>query len=69
MLAWQHWEDLLCDGCGHPRDESMASEHQHAYDAEPVRCFACKAQQLLAEDFHRDGNGHGLYVSSHLDLR
>jgi hypothetical protein len=42
-LAWQYERELLCSGCGMPRDETMAKEAQFAFHAKPVRCHACKA--------------------------
>lgn len=55
VLEYMREKALECPGCGHPRDESMAKENQHAYDAEPVRCFACAARDRRADRFHKDG--------------
>lgn len=34
---------------------STASGSQFAYDAEPVRCFACSMQQKVIGKFTKDG--------------
>jgi hypothetical protein len=45
---------LLCDGCGKPRDETMADENLGPvpdYHAEGWRCRACHAKAAVAAEF------------------
>jgi len=53
-LAWQWEQQLLCSGCGLPKDESMAKERQFAYEGRVLRCHACKAAAHAAKKF-QDG--------------
>lgn len=65
VLEWQREQDLLCPGCGHPRDETMDPEAQDRYDSKALRCFACAAKERAAEKFtkHERPNLAGLYFT------
>lgn len=43
-LAWVDDQALVCSGCGHHRDETMATGEDQSYDAEPIVCHACAAR-------------------------
>ncbi len=47
-VALTELEADRCDGCGHPRSESMAREAEDGYRAEPIRCHACAARDRKA---------------------
>lgn len=57
-LAWQAEQRLICPGCNHPRDETMAPDAEGAYDAEPWVCFACQAKARASRRF-TDGDDAG----------
>ena len=69
-LAWQSYLDGLCPGCGHPRDESMAREHQNDYEATSLRCFGCKAVAEGSEAMRKQAGDQpmpgGIYWSARL---
>lgn len=44
----QREEDLLCPGCGLPRDETMSKEAQDAYQSRVLRCHGCAARERMA---------------------
>ena len=50
-LAWQIEQEMLCSGCGLPRDETMAKEAMFGYRAKPVRCHACAAASRERDKF------------------
>jgi hypothetical protein len=62
VAVWQVEQALICPGCGQPIDESHDEAHEGAYVAESVRCFACKARGLAAEDFAENtaNSPHGI---------
>lgn len=44
ILAFEAYEQTLCDGCGHPMSESTAKANEYRYATGlPVRCHACTA--------------------------
>jgi len=47
-LALTAMEAEVCDGCGHPRSESMDRDAEFAYGAEAMRCHACAARDRKA---------------------
>lgn len=55
VLEWQQEQDLLCPGCGQPRDETMDPELQNAYRARALRCHACAAKARKAASFGDKG--------------
>lgn len=62
-LEWQAYEDGKCPGCGQPASESMADEDDSpAYEAEALRCHACKVRSITEREASNDGDpGAGLY--------
>lgn len=62
-MALLAYEADLCE-CGQPRSESMSSEAEFAYRAEPMRCHACRAIARGSEAFAQDGGAQGgLFMS------
>jgi hypothetical protein len=64
-LRWQAELDLLCSGCGHPKDESMDPANEGSYEASARRCHACTEQALKSSawaDSSAADRG-GLYLS------
>ena len=54
VLALDLYEAGLCDGCGHPLEETTRAENSEAYVAKaPVRCHRCTAQVHAAEEHER----------------
>lgn len=53
-LAWLEYQRDM-HTCGHPLSVTMKPDNQFAYEAEPVRCHACAAQQRAAKQFADDG--------------
>jgi hypothetical protein len=51
VMAWQVEQALICSGCGHPIDESHDPANEGHYEAEMLRCHACKAKGSAAHDF------------------
>jgi hypothetical protein len=54
------YEDSLCPGCRHPRDESFHPDSQDHYDVTALRCHACAARGRADEQW--DGDRAGLYL-------
>ena len=53
-LALDLYENGLCDGCGHPLDETTKPENTEAYIAKaPIRCHRCTAQIQAMEAAER----------------
>lgn len=50
-MVWQQEQELLCTGCGQPRDLSMAKDRMFAYTAKPIRCHACAAASRARDKF------------------
>lgn len=51
-LALDLYESSLCDGCGHPLEETTKPEHYGAYQAKPpIRCHRCTEQLRAAEQY------------------
>jgi hypothetical protein len=67
--VWQVEQALICPGCGHSIYQSHDAAHEGEYVAEAVRCFACKARGLAAEDFadNTANSPHG--IKWHTTLR
>lgn len=42
-VAWQIEQQLICSGCGLPRDRTFDPDRQFGFTAVPKRCHACKA--------------------------
>lgn len=65
-LALQAEEDDECPGCGHPVEESMASENEFNYTATRFRCHACttKAKQSQKDVDEAPGLMHGVRRNS-----
>jgi hypothetical protein len=71
-LEWQAHKDLLCSGCGQPRDECFAPENSFRYTAEPLECHACAARERKkwARNKNREAKDppeFGMYYSVTLD--
>jgi hypothetical protein len=45
-LAWQELDDDVCDGCGHPRSETLDPANEDGYTGHAVVCHACRAIAL-----------------------
>lgn len=57
-LAWQAEQDLVCPGCGLPRDETMVNEEDAPfYEVVSLACHACKARDLAARDAAENNGG------------
>jgi hypothetical protein len=65
-LEWQGEQDLLCTGCGRPRDETMREDDdpdRMLYRAVKRPCRGCEALSIASESAHEDAKGktlHGL---------
>jgi hypothetical protein len=44
-LDWQYQQDLICQGCGHPIDESHDEDIRAAWVAERRVCWGCAAKE------------------------
>jgi hypothetical protein len=54
ILALDLYEVSLCDGCGHPLEETTKPENSEAYVAKaPVRCHRCTAM-IQAQEAYED---------------
>lgn len=65
-MEWIEYLNLLCPGCGHPRDESFDPANEDHYDAKPFTCHACHARDRKAwnREQNRDPKAppdHGVY--------
>lgn len=49
-LALQTYEDSLCSGCGHPRDEAYDDRAEGEYEAVEHVCQACAARERHARE-------------------
>jgi hypothetical protein len=65
-LQWQGEQDMLCTGCGRPRDETMGDDDDPdrlLYRAVRHTCRACEQLSVASEGAHEDAKGktlHGL---------
>lgn len=53
-LDWKHQDALLCNGCGHPLDETMDPARE--YDAEVVVCRGCAQGEQKMKAFRSSQN-------------
>lgn len=54
-------EQMLCPGCGLPRDETMDKEADGRYRARAQRCHACAARENKARQYTPRESG-GLFI-------
>ena len=54
-LDYQHEQNLICDGCGHPVDESHDDEHRVAWITERVTCWACASAERTRQQDNKAG--------------
>lgn len=62
-LAWQDEERLRCDGCGLPKDVTMApgADRQH-WQVHTAGCAACEARENHVAAMSQAGNApRGMY--------
>lgn len=55
VLAWQAIQRAKCPGCGLPVHDTTQDEM--AWDAEALRCFACKAKAVEAKRYKDNADG------------
>lgn len=67
--VFEHFEEqaLKCPGCGLPRDETFATDPEHAlvlersFESSAVRCYACAARDKAQSDYTKgEYNSNGL---------
>lgn len=69
-MALLEYEADLCGGCGQPRSESMAAEHQFSYVPTALRCHGCAAVAQESERYAGpESDMRGLMVGVHLEGR
>ena len=51
LLDYFREQELLCPGCGLPRDETMDPEAEGLYRSRAMRCHACAAREREAKRF------------------
>lgn len=57
-LDWRAEQDLLCTGCGQPRDETMVHENDAPfYEVRSLVCWHCRATQAAARDAAESNGG------------
>lgn len=64
-LALTRYEDSLCGGCGHPKDEAYEDDEIDSplyYDVQEVVCQACKAHQEFTAGRKEPHPGAKVYV-------
>lgn len=67
-IALLEYEADLCGGCGQPRSESMAAEHEFDYRPTALRCHGCAAVAKESERFAEPGaNTAGLMIGVKLE--
>lgn len=66
LLALQAFEDDLCDGCGHPKSESMHPDNERSYTGAPLQCHACRAARRSVDGWKTE-ELHGIYLSARKD--
>lgn len=50
ILAWQMYQDSLCNDCGQDRERAYNPDMDGWYEVKPIECHACAALEQ-----HRDG--------------
>jgi hypothetical protein len=55
-LAWQAEQNIRCNRCGHPKDETMDPANVKRWGAEYRTCYACDAI-ARAQDRSTEGRG------------
>ena len=67
-IALLEYEADICSGCGQPRSESMAAEHEFAYHPTALRCHGCAAVARESENWSGPtANTKGLMIGVHLE--
>jgi hypothetical protein len=51
MLALAEYEAGICDGCGHPLEETLATEAEDWVTPPPVRCAVCTRIAMQMDDY------------------
>lgn len=51
-LALQTYEDSLCSGCGHPRDEAYDEKAEGEYEVVTYTCQGCATRERHDRDSH-----------------
>jgi hypothetical protein len=54
-VALTQLEHDTCEGCGQPRSESMQSDNEFRYSAEPIRCHGCATKARAADAYDSAG--------------
>ena len=62
-LALDDEERGTCDGCGQPKDESMAPESEGQYRARLVACHACAEIQATEIDLREGTAERGVRIA------
>ena len=66
-IALLEYEADICSGCGQPRSESMAAEHEFDYRPTALRCHGCAAVATESERFSvPNANTKGLMIGVEL---
>ena len=70
-MALLEYEADLCSGCGQPRSESMAAEHEFDYRPTALRCHGCAAVARESERYTEGPNPNtkGLMIGVKLEGR
>lgn len=53
--AWHVWTDLLCSGCGQPRDEAWTRDEDYRWKGELRQCRPCEAIEKARDEHVRSG--------------
>lgn len=68
MYALLEVERDECTGCGHPLSETTEKDNEFAYEAEGIRCHACKTAAEYA-NAHENNNGSLTALQIHVTRR
>ena len=64
-LDWLREEDLICPGCGNPRDETMEREAEGQYHSRALVCHACAVRDRKQREFTSGPHdASGLYFTA-----
>lgn len=54
-LAYQEYQKLQCQGCGHDLLETTSKDNQFGYAGEVIRCHACATRTRTVQKFVDEG--------------
>ena len=63
-MEWMDYKASLCDGCGHPREESFDKANFEKYVATAMQCHACAARDRHSSAMSSgEGDSSGMYYA------